>query len=227
VPVPEEEGNGESGMCVRPRGIEIHVDGKRAGPPDGDGRQERPAFVDVLASETKGKEQSEKAVEGRGERHSEAIRSGETVGGDGGTEYASELDARVGDEKKRRPENGGADSEMVVEMAGGSAEFLPRLAVFVEARAAEAFVGVAIIFGEVEVVLDERSARKSIIADAVAADPGIEKREREKKEKKKQALGFVSARSARGAGVLLIHERSARRKLLLSPAAMIACKITM
>jgi hypothetical protein len=116
---------------------------------------------------------------------------------------------------------------MVVEMAGGGAELRARLAIFVEARAAETFVGMPIIFGEVKIALDERSTGKSVIADTVAADPGIEKRKREEKEKQEQALGFARARGERGAGVLLIHERGARRKLLLSPAAMIAGNITM
>ena len=52
MPIPEEESDGESRMRVRPGGIEIHVDGKRAGPPDGDGGEERPTLVDVLARET-------------------------------------------------------------------------------------------------------------------------------------------------------------------------------
>jgi len=46
---------------------------------------------------------------------------------------------------------------------------------------------VAVIFREIEIVLDERSAGESIIADAVAAHPGIQKRKRENPEKKKQA----------------------------------------
>ena len=37
MPIPEEKSDGESGMRVGPGGIEVHVDGKRAGPPDGDG----------------------------------------------------------------------------------------------------------------------------------------------------------------------------------------------
>jgi len=40
---------------------------------------------------------------------------------------------------------------------------------------------VAVIFGEIEHVLDERSAGESVIPDTVAADPGIEKRKGEKK----------------------------------------------
>lgn len=74
MPIPEKESHGESGMRVGPGGIEIHVDRERAGPPDGDGREERPTFVDVLPRETKGEKQTEKTVDGRGERHGDAIR---------------------------------------------------------------------------------------------------------------------------------------------------------
>src|SRR6266404_2231143 len=77
MPIPEEESDGESRMRVRPGGIEIHVDGKRAGPPDGDGGEERAAFADVLAGETEGEQQTQKTVDGGGERHSDAVGSGE------------------------------------------------------------------------------------------------------------------------------------------------------
>jgi hypothetical protein len=221
VPKPEKEGDDEGGMRVGPRGIEVHVDGKRAGQPDGDGGEQGPAFLDVLARNAEGKVQTEKTVEGGGERHGDAIGSGEAVGGDGGTECASELDAHMGDEEKRRPENSRADSEMVVEMAGGGAEFLPRLSIFVEARGTKTLVSVAIIFGEVEIVLDERSAGKSVVANAVAADPWIEKRERQQEKKQKQAPGIARARSERRAGALLVHEGGTRRTPFLFPATII------
>jgi hypothetical protein len=51
----------------------------------------------------------------------------------------------------------------------------------------------AVVFSEIQIVLDERSASKSVVADAVAAHPGIEKWEREKKKNKEQALGFMRA----------------------------------
>jgi len=100
------------------------------------------------------------------------------------------------DEKKRSPENRGADGEMVVEMAGGRAEIGFGLVVFVEARAAKTFVGELVVPGKIEAVLDQRSTRKSIIADTIAAHPGIKKRKREKPEKKKQPLR--PARTGRG-----------------------------
>ncbi len=80
------------------------------------------------------------------------------------------------DEEKWRPKNRGADGEMVVEMAGGRSKVGFGLVIFVEARPAETFVGMPVIFGEIEVVLDERSPGKCVIADAIAAHPGIEKR---------------------------------------------------
>ncbi len=92
------------------------------------------------------------------------------------------------EEEKRGPENRGADGEMVVEVAGGRSKGGPGLVIFVEARPAEAGVGGLIVPGEIERVLDQRSASKSVVTDAIAANPGVEKRQREKKEKKKQAL---------------------------------------
>lgn len=178
MPIPEEKSDYESGMCVGPGGIEVHVNGERTGPPDGERGEERPALFDILARETEGKEQTEKSVEGGGEGHRNAVRGGKTVGRDGGTEGAREKNADVGEEKKRCPENCGANGEMIVEVAGGRAKVGSRLIVFVEARAAEAFVGELVVPGEIEAVLNQRSASKSIIADAIAAHPGIQKRKR-------------------------------------------------
>ncbi len=188
VPIPKEKGNGESGMRVGPGGIEIHVDGERTGPPGGERGDKRPALYDILAGDAEGQEQAEKTVEGGGEGDGNAVGSGETVGGDGRTQGAREEDAGMREKKKRRPENRGADGEMVVEVAGGRSKGGPGLVIFVEARPAEAGVGGLIVPGEIERVLDQRSASKSVVTDAIAANPGVEKRQREKKEKKKQAL---------------------------------------
>jgi len=108
---------------VRPRRVEIHIDGKRAGTPDGNGRKECPAFFDILASEAEGQEQTEKGADGGGERHGDAIGCGKTVSGDGGTHRASQQDAGMGEEEEGSPENGRAGGEMILEMAGGSAKF--------------------------------------------------------------------------------------------------------
>ena len=125
------------------------------------------------------------------------------------------------EQKKRSPENGGAGGEMIVEMAGGSAKFGFGLAGFVEARAAETFVGVLIISGEIETVFDERGARKGIVADAIATNPRIQNWQRKQKEKKKQKLRFAREPRTRRAKDWLIHERSTRRKSSLFRAAII------
>src|SRR6266704_3656134 len=188
VPIPKKKSHRESGMRVRPGGIEIHVDGERTGPPDGERGEERPALFDILACKAEGQEQAEKTVEGGGEGHGDAVRGGKTVGGDGGTEGAREKNARVREKKKRHPENRGADGEMVVEVAGGRSKAGSGLVIFVQARPAKTFVGVLIVLREIEIVLDERSAGEGVIADAIAANPRVQKRKRDKKKKKKQPL---------------------------------------
>ena len=100
------------------------------------------------------------------------------------------------EKEKRRPKNGGADGEMVVEVAGGRSKVGPGLVVFIETRAAEAGVGGLVVPGEIETVLDQRGAGKSVVADAITADPGVEKGQREEEENKKPALRF--ARTERG-----------------------------
>jgi hypothetical protein len=51
----------------------------------------------------------------------------------------------------------------------------------------------AVVFGEIEIVLNQWGAGKCVITDAIAAHPRIEKWEREKKKKHKQALGITRA----------------------------------
>ncbi len=221
MPIPEKKRHSESGMRVGPGGIEIHINRERASPPNRERGEKRPAVFDILARESKGDKQTEKSVKSGGESHGDTIRSGETVGGDGRTQGAGEENAGVRNEQKGSPENRRTDGEVIIEMAGGSSKAGFGLVIFIEARAAEAFVGVAVILGEVEIVLEERSAGKSVVADAIAAHPGIQKRKREKKEKKKQALRF--AREVRGqcAEVWLVHEGGPRRNAFLYAAAII------
>src|SRR3989449_629788 len=153
--------------------------------------EEGPALFDILTREAEGQEQTEKSIESGGQGHGDAVRSGKTVGGDGGTKGAREKDADVREEEKRCPENRWADGEMVFEVIRSCSKDGPELTVFVEAGAAETLVGMAVVLGEIEIVLDERSAGKGVIADTIATHPGIQKWKREKKKKKKQALRFA------------------------------------
>src|SRR4029077_7387548 len=193
VPIPEEKGHRERGMRVGPRWIEIHIDRQRAGPPDRERGQKRPALFHILAREAERQNQAQESVERGGQRHGDAIRSGKAIGGDRGREIACEQYRPMSNEKKRRPENRRAYGEMILKMSGGRSKIGPGLVAFIEARPAETFVGVLIVLGEIETVLDERSADKSIVAHAIAAHPGVQKRERAQKEKKKPALRLARA----------------------------------
>lgn len=119
VPIPEEEGHGEGGMRMGPRGIEIHIDRERTSPPDRERGKERPALLYILPRQAEGQEQTEESIEGGGERHGNAVRNGKSVGGNGGTQGTRQKDANMREEEKRRPENRGANGEMVLEVAGG------------------------------------------------------------------------------------------------------------
>src|SRR6266513_1310775 len=131
------------------------------------------------------------------------------------------------EEEKRRPEYRGANREMIVEVARGRSKIGFGLAVFVEARSAETIVGMLIVPGEIETVLNQRSASKGVVADAVAAHPGVEERQREKKKNDEEALRFTRATKRRGAEILLGHERGTRRKLLLPRLPSLQDSITM
>src|SRR5260370_14919909 len=111
------------------------------------------------------------------------------------------------EEKKRSPEHRRAHGEMILEMARGRSKIGPGLVAFVEARPAETFVGVLIVLGEIETGLDQRRACKSVVANAIATHPGIEKRKRAQEKKKKPALRFARAMRGRCAEILPIHER--------------------
>ena len=54
VPIPKKKGHGKTRMRMRPRGIEIHVYRKRAGPPDGKRGEERPALFHILTRQAEG-----------------------------------------------------------------------------------------------------------------------------------------------------------------------------
>ncbi len=97
---------------------------------------------------------------------------------------------------------------MIFKMAGGCAEIGARLAGFVEAAFAETGVGVLVVGGEIEIVLNKKSAGVSVISDSVAADPRIRERKSDEEEQHEQALGKSEGPDfAKQAGVIF-HERS-------------------
>ena len=88
----------------------------------------------------------------------------------------------MGEEEEGSPEDGRADREVVLEMAGSGTKVGFGLSIFVEAGTAKALVGLLIVPGEIQAVLNERGAGKCVITDAIAAHPGIEKWKRKKKK---------------------------------------------
>jgi len=92
---------------------------------------------------------------------------------------------------------------MVVQVASGCPKVGFGLAEFVETPIAEAGVLRTGSPCEIETVLNQRSASKGVIAYAIAAHPGIQERQGEKKKKNEQALRFTRAGKRRWARVLL------------------------
>ena len=90
--------------------------------------------------------------------------------------------------QKGRPEKSGANGEMIFEMAGARVENGLGHAGLVETIDAETIVGTLIIASEVEMMLDERRTRIGVIANAIAAHPGIEDGQGEKKNDEQVAL---------------------------------------
>src|SRR4030095_7949151 len=122
---------------------------------------------------------------------------------------ASKQDCGVRADQERRPQHRGPNREMIVEMAGGGTENVPGIAGGVQAGFAKAPVCVLVVRGEIQIVLDERRTRKSVVAHAVTANPGIDKREREQEQEEKDPRR--ESAEAGGAGICVVqafHNRS-------------------
>ena len=101
MPIPEEESDGKGGMGVRPRRIEVHVDGKRTGPPYRKSSEGGPARADILSSHAKSENDPDKTIDRSAESHDDAIRAGEAVGGNLRSKSTSEQHSGVRDEQER------------------------------------------------------------------------------------------------------------------------------
>src|SRR5713226_7481351 len=197
--MPEEQRHGKRGMRMRPGWIEVHVNRKRTGPPDGNGGKQSPKSAGILAGHAKRQKQAEKSTQRGAEGHGHAIRFGQSVGGNLRTGGARQEHASMGDQKKGSPENGGTHGEVIFQVAGGRAKDVFGLAVFIEARFAKAGVGSDVVALKIEAVFDQGGAHEGVIADAVAADPRIQQYERQKKQKEERAfLAAAAERKQRG-----------------------------
>lgn len=105
-------------------------------------------------------------------------------------------------QQKRRPENGGSDREVVIQMARGGVLHRKKISCRICSSHAEARVGPEPILLEIEIVLDEQRTTERVVPHSVAAHPWIDERQR-KDEKKNQ--DFVVAREP-GQSALSLNE---------------------
>ena len=182
---------------MRPGGIEVHIKRQRTREPDSESRKERISLGEIFAGKPKGEPQSEKTIERRAQRHGDNVRLGESVRRNMAAEGIIGKNEEMGGEQKRRPENRGADREMIVHVAGGRELLGEKIARRICSSHAKSRIGPEPVLLEIEIVLDEQRPAEGVVSDPVAADPWIDEREREY-EKKRQ--NFVVAREPSQSG---------------------------
>ena len=84
--------------------------------------------------------------------------------------------------RKGRPEHGGSNGKMIVQVAGPGPLICLGLTVLIKAAFPKTLIGRLIVMYEIEVVFDERGAGVGIVANTIASDPRVQKRKRQKKK---------------------------------------------
>ena len=177
---------------MRPGRIEVHIQRQRTREPDSESRKKRISLGEIFAGESKRDPQGEKTIERRAQRHGDDVRLGESVRRDVAAESVIGKNEEMSGEQKWRPQNRGADREMIVYMACGCVLLGKKIPCRIRSSHAEGGIGPEPVLLEIEIVLDEQRPAEGVVSDAVAAHPWIDKRQRE--DEKKQP-GFC--RSAR------------------------------
>jgi hypothetical protein len=77
---------------------------------------------------------------------------------------------------------------MIVEMARAGAENLLKLAFLIDPALAKIGVGLKIVGLEIQIMLNQGSAKECVVSDAVSTYPGVEQRQGEEKKQDQQAL---------------------------------------
>src|SRR5713226_2727164 len=181
-----------------PGGIEIHINRKRTGGPDGESGKEGPAIVDVLSGEEVGKEQAKESVDGGTQSHGQDVRSGETIRRDVRAKSVSAKHEGVRDKQKGSPKHGRTDGEEVTDVSGFRVLTWIELPVGESSRLREVKIRVPPIFFESQIVLYERRARISVVSDAVPMHDRIHQRQRQQKQNEKDSSGSGGAAPASG-----------------------------
>src|SRR5260370_41604560 len=89
-----------------PGGIEIHINRKRTGAPDGESGQKGPPLLDIFSGEEVRKEQAKESIYGGTQSHGQDVGSGETIRGNVRAKSVSEKQEGESRKEKGRPKQG-------------------------------------------------------------------------------------------------------------------------
>src|SRR5258706_15775164 len=95
MPIKNEQRTRKHQMRVRPGWIEVHVHGKRAGPPNREGGEKAPHVSGILTREAECQQQAKEPPECGTEGNGQTVWSGETVRRYVRAESARQQDATV------------------------------------------------------------------------------------------------------------------------------------
>src|SRR5208337_1334402 len=102
-PIPKKQGDSKSRMRMRPRGIEVHINGKRTAKPHAQSGQKSPFFSHVLPGEREGHQETQKSVGGSADGHSQEVRKGKSVCRYMRTKKIATEHEEVRNKEKRKP----------------------------------------------------------------------------------------------------------------------------
>ncbi len=84
----------------------------------------------------------------------------------------------MGYQQEGRPEHGGSDGEMIVQVACPGPLICLRLTVLIQAAFSKTLIGRLIVMCEIKVMFDERGAGVGIVANTIASDPRVQQGKR-------------------------------------------------
>src|SRR5229473_55554 len=194
---------------MRPGGIEIHVNGKRTGAPDGKSGKKGPAILDIFPGEGIQKKESEETVNSGAKGHGHDVGSGETISWNARAKSVGEKHNGVRRKQKGNPKHGRTDGEEVTDVSGFRVLTWIELPVGKGSRLRKIQIRVPPIFFESQVVLNERRASISVVSDAVPMHERIHQRQRQKKQYEEDSYELDGVAPASGHITGLVRYRFA------------------
>src|SRR5467141_2758017 len=182
IPIPEKHCHDKDRVRMGPRRIEIHINRKRTGAPDGESGKKGPALLDVLSGEGVRKKQAEETVNASTQGHGQDIGSGETISRNVRAKNVSAQHEGVRRKQKGSPKYGRTDGEDVTDVSGFRVLTWIELHVRAGSRLREVKIRMPPIFFESQIVLYERRASISVVSDAVPMHDRVYKRQRQQKQ---------------------------------------------